>query len=343
MRVFHTTAHRAHDPRSWLFKGGFTQPQEVPQRADVLLAAAREAGHPIVEVAGSERDAIRAVHDDGYLHYLEHAWRMWRELPGASAEVVPNVHPGRRMHARPESVVGLAGYYQADGACPIGEGTWAGALASAQVAVHAARDVMNGHARAAYALCRPPGHHAYADLAGGFCFLNNTAIAAEQCRALGAAKVAIVDVDVHHGNGTQGIFYHRPDVLTVSLHGDPARFYPYFAGYAEELGEGPGRGANLNLPLPQGSGDAAYLPRLEDALERVAAFAPDVLVVALGLDASVDDPLAFLALTGDGFRRIGAALAAVGMPSVIVQEGGYLSPRLGANLQAALSGFEEER
>ncbi len=343
MRVFHTPRHRAHSPATWLFKGGFATPQEVPERAEVLLGAVTDAGHDVAAVDGTEIEPVRAVHDAHYLHFLENAWRAWTALPGASREVMPNVHPGRRMQGRPRGVVGLAGYYQADGACPIGEGTWAGAIASAQVAVAAARAVTAGGAREAYALCRPPGHHAYGDLAGGFCFLNNTAIAAELARAGGAAKVAVVDVDVHHGNGTQGIFYERADVLTVSLHGDPATFYPWFAGYADETGHGRGRGANLNVPLPQGTGDDAYLPHLEDVLETVRRFDPDLLVVALGLDASVHDPLAFLAITTDGFRRIGAALGALRLPTVLVQEGGYLSDHLGRNLVATLEGFESAR
>jgi len=343
MRVLFTPDHHRHSPRSWLFKGGFTQPQEVPQRGDVLLDAVTRGGHQVVQASGDDRQALRRVHDDGYLAFLEHAWDEWSRLPGASEEVLPNVHPGRRMQGLPTAVVGRAGYYQADGACPIGQGTWAGVLASARVAVNASRDLMHGVAPCVYALCRPPGHHAYADQAGGFCYLNNTAIAAEICRGDGAAKVAIVDVDVHHGNGTQGIFYSRADVLTVSLHGDPASFYPYFAGYADETGEGAGRGANLNIPLAQGTADEAYLARLDAALDKVIAFAPDVLVVALGLDASRDDPLAFLALSGDGFRRIGSRLGGLDLPTLLVQEGGYLSPVLGDNLNAVLEGFESSK
>ncbi len=342
MRVFHTLAHRHHAPATWLFRGGFATPQEVPRRAEVLADAARAAGHEMVEAPAADRAALSAVHDPGYLDFLEHAWAQWSAQPGAPAEIIPNVHPQRRMHARPEGVVGLAGYYQADGACPIGEGTWRGALASAGVAVAGADAVMEG-LRHAYALCRPPGHHAYQDLAGGFCFLNNTAVAVERCRAAGAAKVAVVDVDVHHGNGTQGIFYERADVLTVSLHGDPAQFYPWFAGYADERGQGAGRGANLNVALPRGTGDDAYLAHLEGALDDVAAFAPDVMVVALGLDASEHDPLAFLAITTDGFRRIGERLGQFAGPVLLVQEGGYLSDHLGANLRAALAGFESAR
>ncbi|MFT5447816.1 MAG: acetoin utilization deacetylase AcuC-like enzyme [Gammaproteobacteria bacterium] len=345
MKAFFSHAHRAHSPGLWLFKGGIAEAQEVPQRADVLLQAAIDGGHDMIELeardlAPSELRAVHAVHDGDYLDFLQTSWTRWSQLPGCSAQMIPNVNLGRHIRQRPQSIVGLAGYYQADGACPIGEGTWQGATASAQVAITAANELMSGRCTQAYALCRPPGHHAYADMAGGFCFLNNTAIAAQICADAGASKIAIVDVDVHHGNGTQEIFYQRADVFTASLHGDPANFYPHFVGYDAETGTGPGLGSNLNVPLAQGTMDNAYLPRLEAVLDRVARFTPDVLVVALGLDASGHDPLAFLDISSDGFERIGATLGALNLPTLLVQEGGYLSPHLGTNLQRTLRGFE---
>jgi acetoin utilization deacetylase AcuC-like enzyme len=251
--------------------------------------------------------------------------------------VIPNIHPDRRTASYPKSAVGQAGYHQADTACPISSETWDSAYWSAQSAIAAANHVLGG-ADSTYALCRPPGHHAYADLAGGFCFLNNTAIAAQTCVRAGL-RPAIVDVDLHHGNGTQGIFYGRGDVLTVSIHADPERYYPFFWGHAHERGEGAGLGANLNLPIPRGTADEGFLEVLSGGLERVRAFAPDILIVALGLDAFVGDPFAGLAVTTPGFARICAALAGLGLPSVIVQEGGYLCPELGDNLQSFLAGF----
>ena len=344
MHAYYTHAHSTHSPAVWLFKGALGKAEEVPQRADVLLRAAIEAGHELIEIkptdVDSDLNAVHAVHDGEYLRFLQHAWSRWSQLPGTAAEVIPNINLGRHIQHAPQSIVGQAGYYQADGACPIGQGTWHGAVASAQVAIAAANELMSGKRRQVYALCRPPGHHAYADMAGGFCFLNNTAIAAQMCIDAGAGKVAIIDVDVHHGNGTQGIFYQRADVFTVSLHGDPAQFYPHFVGYDTETGSGAGLGANLNVPLPQGTGDDAYLSRLEALLERVVQDAPEVLVVALGLDASGQDPLAFFDISSAGFERIGAALGALNLPTLLVQEGGYLSPCLGANLQAVLRGFE---
>jgi acetoin utilization deacetylase AcuC-like enzyme len=278
------------------------------------------------------------VHGADYLTFLETAHRRWRELPGAGPEVVPNIHPVRRAGGYPVSVIGQAGWHMTDTACPITAESWPAIQASANSAVHAAELMMAG-VPAAYALCRPPGHHAYADMAGGFCYLNNTAIAAQHLRRK-ASRVAIVDVDLHHGNGTQGIFYARADVLTVSVHADPSAFYPFFWGYAEERGEGAGAGFNLNLPLPIGSGDEAFLAALDNGLARVREFAPDALVVALGLDAYANDPLAGLAVSTAGFEVIGRRLASLGLPTVLVQEGGYPQDDLGRNLVAFLSGFE---
>jgi len=335
--VFHEDSRR-HHPKVFLVNGVMRDCPEVPERAAVLLAAARDAGHEIVAPDGHGRGPIAAVHTPEYLQFLEHVHPRWRRIDGASEEVLPNVHPDRRGAGYPKSAVGQAGYHMADLACPIGADTWRAAYGSAQTAIAGARLLVAGE-RVAYALCRPPGHHAFADLAGGFCYLNNTAIAAQLLRDA-ARRVAVLDVDLHHGNGTQGIFYQRGDVLTVSLHADPARFYPFFWGHAGERGEGPGLGTNLNLPLPRGSGDAVFLEALETALARIRAHAPDALVVALGLDASQADPFGGLAVTTDGFARIAEAIAGLGLPSLLVQEGGYLSDELGANLAAFLGAFE---
>jgi acetoin utilization deacetylase AcuC-like enzyme len=204
-------------------------------------------------------------------------------------------------------------------------------------AAHAARQVLGGDA-ACYALSRPPGHHASQDLAGGFCYLNNSAIAAQQLLTK-FQRVAIVDVDVHHGNGTQRIFYERDDVLTVSMHADPIRFYPFFWGYENETGKGRGEGFNINRPLPRGTGDAEYLAVLDDALNAVSDFAPEAVVVALGLDAHASDPFRGMTITTGGFAAIGELLSSINLPTVIVQEGGYLSAELGDNLVSFLRGF----
>lgn len=345
MQIVFDPVQLTHDPRHFLVSGAPQANPEVPERARRLLAAAERAGHAIVAPPDHGPGPRAAVHTPEYLRFLETIVPRWRRIEGASAEVIPNIHPQGRPHglpaAYPKSAVGQAGYHMADTACPISDGTWQAACASANGAVDAAERVLAG-AGVAYALCRPPGHHAFADIAGGFCFLNNSAIAAQHLRRA-AARVAILDIDLHHGNGTQGIFYDRADVLTVSLHADPARFYPFFWGHAEERGHGAGLGYNRNLPLPRGTGDAAYLEALADSLQTLRSFAPDALVVAVGLDAFEGDPLAGLAVTTEGFRRIGATIAGLGLPSVLVQEGGYLCDALGDNLIAFLDGFEQAR
>ncbi len=316
---------------------------ETPERAEIFLEAVSDTAHELVEPGAPELARISAVHDAGYLEFLESAWARWIELPGHGPEIMPNIHPNRNMAGRPDSIVGLSGVYQADCACPIGPGTWQAIQQSAQCAVEAARAVSSGQESYAYAMCRPPGHHAFADMAGGFCFLNNSAIAAQVLRDSGASRIAILDVDVHHGNGTQGIFYDRSDVFTVSLHGDPAVYYPFYAGYADETGDRSGTGYNLNIPLPKGTGDGAYVDALDPALDAIRNFAPDCLVIALGLDASEDDPLAFLQLTTEGFARVAEMTAAMNLPTVLVQEGGYVSDVLGTNLATFLQRFETAR
>ncbi|MCP1337684.1 histone deacetylase family protein [Futiania mangrovi] len=340
MKVIFNDAQRRHDPKFFLSSGAPRPNPEQPARVDRLLAGAKAAGLARMEPVEHGLGPIAAVHTAEYIQFLDTIRERWARIDGASEEVIPNIHPDRRGGAYPASAVGQAGYHLADTACPISEHTWESAKVSAWTAVTAADEVAGG-APAAYGLCRPPGHHAFKDLAGGFCYLNNSAIAAERLRAKGAARVAILDVDVHHGNGTQGIFYDRGDVLTVSLHADPVRFYPFFWGYAEERGEGAGLGANLNIPLPRGTADDAYLEALEAALKRIRAFAPDALVVALGLDAYAGDPFQGLAITTEGFGRIGAAIAALGLPSVLIQEGGYLSDELGDNLASFLTRFRD--
>ena len=337
MRIVHSDKHAVHDPQTFVVRGVNRPAAEQPERARRLLAAATQAGHEVTAPRSYGSAPAAAIHTAEYLDFLSIVARDWAQLAGASAEVVPNVHPARYPATYPKALVGRAGWHQADLACPIGPGTWDAALASSEVATSAADLVLEG-ARAAYALCRPPGHHAYADMAGGFCYLNNTAIAAQRLRAA-HQRVAILDVDVHHGNGTQGIFWERSDVLTVSIHADPSNYYPYFWGHAHETGAGAGAGFNLNLPQPMGSPDAPWLAAGDTALARIREFAPTALVVALGLDASESDPLQGLKVTGAGFHAMARKIASLDLPTVLVQEGGYLSDDLGRNLVQFLGGF----
>ncbi len=327
-------AQRAHDPQFFLSSGAPRPCPEKPARIDALLAAVRRLGGPVITAPDAGTDPIRAIHPDRYLTFLQNIHSRWQRIDGASPEVIPNVHPASRTDGYPKSAPGQAGFHMTDTSCPIGPHTWTAAYASAQSAIHAADLVLQGE-RAAYALCRPPGHHCFAELAGGFCYLSNSAIAAERLVRAGR-RVAVLDVDLHHGNGTQGVFYDRGDVLTVSIHAHPERFYPFFWGYPEERGQGQGEGANLNLPLERGTGDDGFLTALALACDAVTRHGTDTLVLALGLDAFAGDPFAGLAVTTPGFARIGAMIASLGLPTVIVQEGGYLCPELGDNLEAVL-------
>lgn len=339
MRVVFSDRHSRHAPRRFLVRGALVASPEVPARAESLIAAARAGGHAIVAPDDFGPEPRAAVHAPDYLRFLETVHDRWRALDGAGDEVLPNVHPRDRAAAGyPRAVVGQAGYHMADTACPIGPHTWDASRVAADVAVHAAALVADG-APAAYALCRPPGHHAYADMAGGFCFLNNVAIAAAW---LGArlGRVAILDIDVHHGNGSQAIFYDRADVFFASIHADPGDYYPFFAGYAEERGAGAGAGHTLNLPLPLGSDDRAMIAACERACRAIGAFDPQALLVSLGFDAYAGDPLAAFTVTTEGFAALARVIAGLGRPTVLVQEGGYDCASLGANLAAFLTAFE---
>ena len=348
MKVFFSENHKSHSPKTFISKGKIFESPEKPERANILEKAARRAGHDLIEAERYGLNPIKNIHQKDYVNFLETAWLTWKDLPDSGDEIIPNVHPGRNMNASPNSIISLSGHYQADTACPIGEGTYEGIIASSDVAVSGAYaimdDIKNRNKESyAYSLCRPPGHHAFADQAGGFCFFNNSAIAAQVCLDNGATRIAILDIDVHHGNGTQGIFYHRSDVFTISLHGDPLFYYPFFAGHADEIGSDEGTEYNLNYPLPRGTNDENYLKVLNEAVDKVIVYQPDVLIVALGLDASIADPLAFLSITTDGFFQIGKTIGSAGIPTLLIQEGGYISPVLGDNLAATLGGFEETR
>lgn len=341
MKVFYSESHNLHSPQFFLVRGRPQRSAEQPERAITLLSALRRLE---VEVSAPEDFGVgpcMAIHTPDYLEFLATAYERWQVLGDASTDVVPNTHPviGEPV-TYPNNIVGRAGFHIADMASPIGQGTWLAAVRATHSACQAAQSLVDGE-RAAYALCRPPGHHAYADKGGGFCFLNNSAIAA-QFLLRRFNRVAILDVDVHHGNGTQSIFYRRRDVLTVSLHADPSGFYPFFVGYSHERGDGEGLGYNLNIPLPHGTADAGYLEALRNAGRHIGAFAPGGLVVALGLDAFEGDPFKGLAITTPGFAAIGAEIARLGLPTVFVQEGGYLSPELGENLASVLTGFRRE-
>jgi acetoin utilization deacetylase AcuC-like enzyme len=341
MQCFYSPAQDRHAPPTFLLRGAPAPSPERPERAERLADALTELGLRLESPTSIDSPGLRrrleTIHTPRYLHFLETIHARWHAMPGASELVAPNVHPTGGGHHYPEHPVGQAGWHLHDMACPIGAGSFAGILASAASAEAAADAVLAGE-RSAYALCRPPGHHAGPERAGGFSFLNNSALAASILREA-FARVAIIDVDLHHGNGTQDIFYTRGDVWTGSLHAGPSEFYPFFWGGADERGSGDGEGANLNIPLSIGSNGARFIEALEQLLEDIKAFRPEAVVVALGLDAHKDDPLAGLALETEDFTPIGARLKALDLPTVLVQEGGYPTVSLGKNLAAFMKGF----
>lgn len=341
MKVFHDPASVLHAPPTYFRRGKSIPHPEQPARYEILLGAATADGHQILQAAPHGIEPVQRVHSGRYLAFLEQAWHRRDEIEAGLDYVLPSHFARPEMHRYPQGLIGQVGFHMADLSAPLYEHTYAAVRASADVALSAADAALkHGHA---YGLCRPPGHHASSESTGGFCFINNTAVTAAHLRHTLGCKVGIIDIDVHHGNGTQNIFYQRDDVVTVSIHADPAGFMPYYAGYADEQGAGSGAGFNLNLPLPHGSGDEPYLRAIDDALEFCAARGVEALVVALGLDASIDDPHKGMAVTTEGFHAAGRKLAATTWPTVLIQEGGYLSDILGRNLQAVLSGFDAVR
>jgi acetoin utilization deacetylase AcuC-like enzyme len=337
MRCFWDERQRLHAPRHEIFNGGLHPAAEHPGRVDSILSAIGRTEPPRDH---GEAPLLR-VHTEAYLDFLKSAHADWLAA-GREGDAIPYSFPvvGRRPVdlTRIDAKLGLYGY---DTATPIAEGTWAAACWGAQTALSALDAVLEGE-RTAFALCRPPGHHCGADYAGGYCYLNNAAIAAEAAIAAGRRRVAILDIDYHHGNGTQDIFYARGDIFFASLHADPRSDYPYFWGHADERGEGQGEGATLNLPLPRGTALAEFERALDKALDSIAAFAPDLLIVSYGADTFEGDPISFYKLKMKDYTAIARRIASAGWPTLIVMEGGYAIDALGANVAALLGGFPTE-
>lgn len=339
MKVVFSEDHRLHFPQGELWGGELVTPFERPSRMEYVLRElkARRMGE-LVAPGKLDMKPVRRIHDKGFLRFLETAWDEWAAA-GFRGEIIPTGFPMRRMRQRvPRNIDGKAGYYTLATETAITAGTWGAARASAAVAETAQRLVAGGE-RSAFALCRPPGHHAAIDMYGGYCFLNNAAIAAQMFLDAGAGRVAILDVDFHHGNGTQDIFYARDDVLFVSLHGRPEDAFPYFLGYADETGEGKGAGFNANYPMPPGTTYETWSKALESGCRKITRFGPDALVVSLGVDAYKDDPISFFRLESDDFTRTGARIARLGLATLFVMEGGYAIDAIGVNTVNVLEGF----
>ncbi len=331
MRAFFHPDQLLHHPRSYFSRGKMRPPQEVPERATRLVQAARNLGFQVEVPEDAGFDPLTAVHEAAYLEFLQQAHARWQEVgEDWGEEVMSNVFVREPNALR--GVLAQAARYLADGSCPIGAHTWRSAYCSAQCAIAGARAIAQGEA-AAYALCRPPGHHTRRGAAGGFCYLNNAAIAAEQLRAR-FSRVVILDTDMHHGQGTQEIFYDRNDVLYVSIHGDPTNFYPAVAGFEDERGVGAGHGYTLNLPMPHGSSEAFFMARLSEALRAIAEYEAQALVLSFGFDIFQLDPQSKVAVTTQGFEQMGSQIRQLGLPCLIVQEGGYHLESLEANARA---------
>lgn len=342
VRAFYHPDQAAHDPQQYMRFGRVVAPKDVPARTEALLAALSALGITPELPPRDYASAREAVHTPGFLHFLETAWERWQQLPEKGPEVWPNTFPywsGRpeeraRQECPSEGLIAQAGWYLGDLSVPIGPRTWVSVRQSCNTAAAAADAIVNG-ARLAYALCRPSGHHTRVDRASGFCYVNNTAVAAQWLRGR-FKRVAILDVDAHHGDGTQQIFYLRADVLTISIHADPANYYPFYTGYPNEAGIGEGRGFNLNLPLAHGATGNAMHAAVDRAADRIREFGADVLVVALGFDAHARDPIGVLKLESEDFAGVGERVKAIGLPTLVVQEGGYAVDSLTACLDAFL-------
>ena len=341
MQVILSDDHAAHFPAGELYDGALVRPFECPERWEHVVAALDAAGFDDRTVPDPvDLGGVTAVHDPVYVGFLRTCHDDWRAA-GYTGDAIPSMFPVRGMrHDRvPLDIDGRLGWHAIAAETAITEGTWRAAEASAAIAQTGQRTLAGG-ADAAFALCRPPGHHATADQFGGYCFLNNAAVAAQGFLDRGADRVAVLDVDFHHGNGTQAIFYDRADVLFVSLHGHPADEFPYFCGYADETGAGPGEGHNLNLPMGPGTGFDEWAAALDVGCRRIADHRPDALVVSLGVDTFAGDPISSFLLTSPDYLAVGRRIAALSLPTLYVMEGGYAVAEIGTNTVNVLLGHE---
>jgi acetoin utilization deacetylase AcuC-like enzyme len=343
MHTFYNDQHALHQGKLEMFRGELVPCFEVPARADHVLRELQGRKLGAIEAPPAfDEAAITRVHSQRYVDFLKTAWDEWVALDPANAQrdAIPSYWPVRtfRSDVLPASFPARMGLFSFDAGSPLTSGTWAAARAGAGCALAAAKHVSGGE-RAAFALTRPPGHHAGLDFFGGYCFINNAAVAAQALRDAGLAKVAVLDIDYHHGNGTQAIFYERADVFFASVHGDPHTEYPYYLGYADELGAGAGLGANLNIPLARGTGFARWREAMAHALKAIAAAGAQALVVSLGVDTFEGDPISGFTLASADYLRIGEDLAAARLPTVFVFEGGYAVAEVGVNAVNVLEGF----
>jgi acetoin utilization deacetylase AcuC-like enzyme len=340
MKAVHSPLHARHQGGMELYRGELVPTFETPERIAVILEALAAARIEVTAPRIFPESRLLRVHDAGFVAFLRGAHARW-QAEGRRGNVLPSGFPARglRRDRKPSGISGALGYYAFDASTPIVAGTWDAAFAAARCAMTAAAIVSEGEA-AAYALCRPPGHHAGRSTYGGYCYLNNAALAAQYLIDEGCRRVSVIDIDYHHGNGTQEIFWERDDVQFVSLHGTPDTEYPWFLGYADERGEGRGEGHTLNLPLPTGTGWDGYRAALGTALDAIRRHAPDALVVSLGVDTFAGDPISAFKLEREHYPRIGGLLAGLALPTVLVQEGGYAVAEIGGIVAGVLGAFD---
>ena len=340
MLTIYSDDHRLHHGKAELNDGQLMPCHEKPERADRVLAAIKDANlGPILGPDDHGLETVQAVHTPAYVNFLQKAWSLWT-AEGRDWDALPLNWPVRGMRqVEPDYIDGKLSYFSFDAGTPITAGTWQAVYAGANAAATGAAKLVDGE-RNAFVLCRPPGHHAAADYYGGYCYLNNAAIAAQYLRDRGATRVAVLDVDYHHGNGTQSIFYDRDDVLFLSIHGDPKQEFPYFLGHADETGEGKGEGFNVNYPLPWNTGADRWFDALADSLDRIQAFKPDAVVVSLGVDTYINDPISQFRLETDDYVEVGRRIAATGLPTLFVLEGGYAVDDVGRNVVNVLLGAQ---
>lgn len=345
MKAVFNPDHHFHTPLHEFSHGSLVAAHEIPQRAEIVRDQFLSAGlGPLLEPRSFDRSKLLAVHTPGLIDLLENGFKEWQEAHGHNPHIFPSSWP---LHISsplkvPQSIDGRLSYYCADTVTPLTATTWRAVQGSAFTSLTAA-DLILGGETSAFAICRPPGHHAARNTYGGFCFLNNIAIAAEHFSSQGISKIAVLDIDYHHGNGTQDIFYHRKDVLTVSIHGDPAFDYPFFSGYSDEIGSEDGLGFNCNFPLPLGSDWAFYKQHLDIALKKIAQYRPEQMIIALGVDTFQGDPISHFRIQSDDYKRIGRDIASLKCPTLFVLEGGYAVEELGENVVNVLIGFLDAR
>lgn len=342
MKTVYTKKHILRNSKTELFGGELVKPFERPERMEYILneIKTRKLG-PILDPVNFDMDIIYKIHDKKYVDFLNNAWNEWVAL-GFKGEAIPTVYPSRSMNSDvvPTFIEGKLGYYCLANETSISEGTVEAAYESVKVALTAA-DMLDEE-KSVFALCRPPGHHASKDQYGGYCFFNNVAIAAEKLKEKGAKRIFILDIDFHHGNGTQAIFYDRSDVFFVSLHGDPKDAFPHFLGHADEKGSGEGVGYNCNYPMPPGTPYDVWTKSLDDSISKIQNFSPDALIVSLGVDTYENDPISFFKLKSDDFFDVGRKIASINLPTLFVMEGGYAIKEIGVNTVNTLKGFENE-